>query len=832
MEAFALYLLKSVMWLTGFALIYLLFLRNERFFNLKRYYLIAGILISIIFPLFDFHYQLEIPAPEMSYQGIIPPDTGIVPASKTVLNESPFNFMYVLFLIYIAGIFFLVFKAILNTGILIRTINKTKFDYLNHARLIRAPEFASSFSFFNYVFINPAMDEREQDVIINHELVHINQKHWLDLLLIELLRLFQWMNPFVWIYTRFIKQNHEYIADEVALQRIPDQAVYKAVLVNQLFESRVISLSNSFNYSLNKKRFDMMKKIITSPYRKMKIFLVLPLFAVIFYAFATPEYNYISDSEAMTRNSQTSAILQKEARGVVVNEAGKPLSGVNVIVTNSAMSVLTDGNGKFAILRVPDGSSLIFTYKGYKTYILPPLITSNTSLYVKLVKDPDYQEKIELRSSDGSQIKALIVVDGIISGSTFDKLDPNSILSIDILKDKAATDKYGDKGKDGVIEITTKKTNTEAQTTIQKTVNGVVLTEDGQRLPGVDVNTTGTAGNIVRTITDINGHFELKNIQPDASLQFHYRGFRPLSLKPDFSKEMSIKLEKDPNYKPLQGAESNMLIVVDDLITETRPAGNQIASVKFLKDKEATDKYGEKGKNGVMEYMTLKRAAELGIKVPFRRRNPEDFPTFQGQRYTGFTDWVVNQVKYPPEAQAKQIEGWVQINFTVEPDGTISNVKSNGITDPVLREAVIKVVQSSPRWEPAKNPLSKEPFTTGFQLKFKLPDLIMREEPFVVVEEMPKYPGGEIELLKFLAENTQYPEAAKAEKIEGKVIIRFVVNTEGNTEGLSILKGVHPLLDAEAVRVVSMLSGFKPGMQNGKAVPVWYMVPVNFTLPN
>jgi TonB family protein len=100
-----------------------------------------------------------------------------------------------------------------------------------------------------------------------------------------------------------------------------------------------------------------------------------------------------------------------------------------------------------------------------------------------------------------------------------------------------------------------------------------------------------------------------------------------------------------------------------------------------------------------------------------------------------------------------------------------------------------------------------------------------------VVEEMPMYPGGEGELLKFIAENKKYPEAAKADTIQGKVIVRFIVNTEGNTEGITVLKGVHPLLDAEAVRVVKLLSGFKPGMQGGKAVNVWYMVPINFTLP-
>ena len=231
------------------------------------------------------------------------------------------------------------------------------------------------------------------------------------------------------------------------MRQTSDPALYKAVLVNQLFDSRVFSLSNSFNYSLNKKRFDMMKKIVASPYRKMKMLLVLPVFAIVFYAFASPEYNYLSDSGTTMKNSQASPDLQKEAKGIVVNEDGKPLSGVNVIVTNSAMSVLTDGNGKFAILKVPQGSSLIFSYQGYKTYVLPPLITSNASLNVKLVKDPDYKGKIEVRSSDGSQVKALIVVDGVISERAIDAIDPNSILSMNVLKDEEATDKYGEKGK-------------------------------------------------------------------------------------------------------------------------------------------------------------------------------------------------------------------------------------------------------------------------------------------------------------------------------------------------------------------------------------------------
>jgi TonB family protein len=99
-----------------------------------------------------------------------------------------------------------------------------------------------------------------------------------------------------------------------------------------------------------------------------------------------------------------------------------------------------------------------------------------------------------------------------------------------------------------------------------------------------------------------------------------------------------------------------------------------------------------------------------------------------------------------------------------------------------------------------------------------------------MVEKMPMYPGGDVELLNFIKNNTNYPEAAKADKIEGRVIVRFVVNKNGNSEDPVILKGVNPMLDAEAIRVVSILKGFSPGSLGGNPVNVYYMVPVNFSL--
>ncbi|HNW57480.1 MAG TPA: TonB family protein, partial [Bacteroidales bacterium] len=103
-------------------------------------------------------------------------------------------------------------------------------------------------------------------------------------------------------------------------------------------------------------------------------------------------------------------------------------------------------------------------------------------------------------------------------------------------------------------------------------------------------------------------------------------------------------------------------------------------------------------------------------------------------------------------------------------------------------------------------------------------------EPFVVVEDMPMFPGGDASLLKYIAEHVNYPQTAKENNIAGRVIVRFCINATGNVERISILKGVDPDLDAEAIRVVGTLPTFQPGRQSGKAVPVWYMVPITFTL--
>jgi protein TonB len=112
------------------------------------------------------------------------------------------------------------------------------------------------------------------------------------------------------------------------------------------------------------------------------------------------------------------------------------------------------------------------------------------------------------------------------------------------------------------------------------------------------------------------------------------------------------------------------------------------------------------------------------------------------------------------------------------------------------------------------------------------PDPVIPVEPApaIRVEEMPAFPGGDEALLKYIAEKIIYPEEAAANGIQGRVTLRFVVASDGSVKQVEILRGVHPDLDKEAIRVISLLPKWKPGKQNGIAVPVFFSVPVNFKL--
>ena len=104
------------------------------------------------------------------------------------------------------------------------------------------------------------------------------------------------------------------------------------------------------------------------------------------------------------------------------------------------------------------------------------------------------------------------------------------------------------------------------------------------------------------------------------------------------------------------------------------------------------------------------------------------------------------------------------------------------------------------------------------------------QQVFDVVEQMPEYPGGIQALFEYLQQNVKYPEDAVKQKIEGRVIATFVVETDGSINNVEVVKPAFPSLDAEAVRVLSAMPKWTPGMQSGKVVRVKYTVPINFNM--
>jgi TonB family protein len=102
--------------------------------------------------------------------------------------------------------------------------------------------------------------------------------------------------------------------------------------------------------------------------------------------------------------------------------------------------------------------------------------------------------------------------------------------------------------------------------------------------------------------------------------------------------------------------------------------------------------------------------------------------------------------------------------------------------------------------------------------------------PYVAVEEMPSFPGGNPALTKYINEHLHYPSGAQERGVQGKVIVKFCVTATGGVDLLSILKSVDPDLDREAMRVIKTITKFNPGKKGGTPVPVWYLVPITFSI--
>jgi len=396
METLFIYLLKASAGMVLFYIVYWLFLRKETFYGANRWFLVASLISSIILPLFPLQYNVLI-VPEQNttiietlsntFKNIQPENSG------TVESGTGFNWIFGILLIYVTGAAIFLIRLLTQTVILLHLVVKYKVKSLEGIRIVENEKYGLPFSFFNIVFINPKFHKQENlPEILAHEKVHIRENHWFDLLLIELLTVIFWFNPFIWFFERSIKQNHEYLADEGVLAQGHEVGGYQALLVNQLMGMQIIGVTNNLNFALNTNRLKMMTKKKTSRIGGIRFVWTLPVLALLLFAFAEPSYR-IRD---INPDDQTVSIRELDADviklvGFVLDENGEALPGASVVIKGTTVGTVTDKKGQFKIA-LSENDNLVISFVGKAT-----LVQSASGIATSNKNDGAYYKKFRMK---------------------------------------------------------------------------------------------------------------------------------------------------------------------------------------------------------------------------------------------------------------------------------------------------------------------------------------------------------------------------------------------------------------------------------------------------
>ncbi|MBU3010399.1 M56 family metallopeptidase [Polaribacter vadi] len=279
------YILQVILFQVLFLAIYDFFLSKETFFTKNRWYLLSTPVLSFLIPLIkiptfkkavpqEFFIQL----PEI----VLNPDKIIKESITTISFTDSINYINILF--WIGAAFFSVLFLIKLIKI-INFIKKYGAQKLSEFSLIMIPNETKAFSFFNYIFLGSAIKEINRDKIIKHELVHSQQKHSLDLIFFEVLKILMWFNPMIYFYQKRITLVHEYISDAV-VSKSETKESYINNLLSGYFQVENIEFVNQFyKKSLIKKRIIMMKKNQSKKMNQLKYLVLVPvLISMLFYS--------------------------------------------------------------------------------------------------------------------------------------------------------------------------------------------------------------------------------------------------------------------------------------------------------------------------------------------------------------------------------------------------------------------------------------------------------------------------------------------------------------------------------------------------------------------
>ena len=322
------YIYKMIALSAIFILLYFVFLEKEKNHHFKRFYLLLSMLFSVLIPLISITYgEIRIEKHTIvNHQEII-----ILPETKWV-EFSVYTIENILLGIYLLGLTILLLKFSWGIFKLIKEIKTSEKIKQNNFTFILKQNKITPYSFWNCIFLNKKdfLDGKIDAKIILHEKTHINQKHSIDVLFIELLLCVFWFNPAFYFYKKAMVTNHEFLADEVVLSQNNDIVSYQKLILDELISEKIL-FTHPFNLHNTKKRIVMMTNKLTK-IAKMKSYLTLPISALLFFAFvekvpakiATEKNGLISKKISVTKNeilSETTPVITSQ---IPVKDTIKP----------------------------------------------------------------------------------------------------------------------------------------------------------------------------------------------------------------------------------------------------------------------------------------------------------------------------------------------------------------------------------------------------------------------------------------------------------------------------------------------------------------------------
>ncbi|GAB3170267.1 TonB family protein [Telluribacter humicola] len=376
----------SLYWLLLYTCYWLL-LRKHTFFGWNRAYLLGALLASFAFPLLQYPEAAPV-APQAVYvmaavpAVVIRPEASVVSTSASPDWSQP-DWTQWVWMAYAMGVVGMSMRLYRYLRRLFRFIRQGEtIEMEGYTLVLMNNDCVGSFSFLNWVVMSRNDYEHHFDTILSHELVHVQQRHSLDILLVELLRALFWFNPILILYKRSLQQVHEYLADQQATNR--DR--YASFLVAYSLNTPVAVLTNHFfNSSLLKDRIQMLYKNRNSRWSLGKYLTILPLIGLVLMLSAAHErLSYsLKESNPVSISANTPADIpspnlkntlpliseQEEkttVRGTVLSaQTNQPLRGALVALARSGLP--TNDEGQFKFEEVPIPTTLTISHVGYQT---------------------------------------------------------------------------------------------------------------------------------------------------------------------------------------------------------------------------------------------------------------------------------------------------------------------------------------------------------------------------------------------------------------------------------------------------------------------------------